>query len=88
MNAEVCAGQSIAAKEGRARSQAAKADSGPDARLRVAMQRGREPALETPRTTDATATTATDTLANPTNVAYCRRLSFIQTIPPVASPRR
>ena len=39
----------------------------------------------TPRTTDAAAVTAPDTLANPINVAYRRRLGLIPTIPPFAS---
>ena len=70
------------------KGQAAHANSGPGARLRVALHRRSRSVPATPRTADAAASTAPDTLANPTNVAYRRRLSQIQTIPPVASPPR
>ena len=88
MNAEDCSGQSLATVARRARGQAAKANSGPGARLRVALQLRLRTYPATPRTADAAATAAPDTLANPTNASYRRRLSLIQTIPPVASPPR
>ena len=88
MNAEDCSGQSLATEARRARGEAEKANSGPGARLRVTLQRRPRTYPATPRTADAAASTTPDTLANPTNVAYRRRLSLIQTIPPVASPPR
>ena len=88
MNAEDCAGQSIATEARRARGQAAKANSGPGARLRVALQRRPRTYPATLRTADAAATTAPDTLANPTNASYRRHLSLVQAIPPVVSPPR
>ena len=88
MNNEDFAGQSIATKARRAKGQAAHANIGPVARLRAALQRRPRTVPATPRTADAAASTAPDTLANPTNVAYRRRLSPIQTVPPVASPPR
>ena len=88
MNAEDFTGQSTATKARRARGQAAQANSGLGARLRVTLQRRLRTDPATPRTADTAATAAPDTLANPTKVAYRRRLSLIQTIPPVASPPR
>ena len=88
MNAEDCAGQSIATEARRARGQAAKANGGPGAGLRVTLQRRLRTYPATPRTADTGATAAPDMLANPTNVVYRRRLSLIQTIPPVVSPPR
>ena len=88
MNAEDCAGQSIATEARRAWGQAAKANSGPGAGLRVTLQRRLRTYPAPPRTTDAAASTAPDTLANPTNVVYRRCLSLIQTIPPVACQPR
>ena len=88
MNAEDCSTQSIATEARRARGQAAKANRGPGIWLRVALQGTPRTVPATPRTVDAATSTAPDTLANPTNVAYRRRLSLIQTIPPVASPPR
>ena len=88
VNAEDCPGQSIATAARRASGQAAKANSGPGARLRVALQRRLRTYPATPRAAEAAANAAPDTLANPTHVAYRRRLSVIQTIPPVASPPR
>ena len=86
MNAEDCAGQSIATEASRARVHAAEVNSGPGARLRVALQLRTYPA--TPRTANAAAAAAPDTLANPTNVAYRRRLGHIPNVPPVSrSPR-
>ena len=80
--------RSVAKVARRARGQAAKANSGPGARLRIALQRRLRTYPATPRTADAAATAASDTLAKPTNASYRRRLSLIQTIPPVASPPR
>ena len=88
MNTEDFAGQSIATKARRVRGQAAQAKSCPGARLRAALQRRPQAAPATPWTADAAATAAPDTFANPTNVVYRRRLSLIQTVPPVASPPR
>ena len=88
MNAEDFTGQSIATEARRAKGQAAQANSGLGARLRVTRQRRLRTHPATPRTADAGATAAPDTLANQTNVAYRRRLSLIQPIPPVASPPR
>ena len=88
MNAEDFTSQSTATKARRARGQAAQANSGPGARLRVTRQRRLRTHPAMPRTADTGATAAPETLANPTNVAYRRRLSLIQTIPPVASPPR
>ena len=88
MKTEDFAGQSIATKARRARCRAAQANSGPGARLRVELQRRPRTVPAAPRTADAAASTAPDTLANATNVAYRWRLSLIQTIPPVASPPR
>ena len=88
MNTEDCSGQSIATEARRTKGQAAKANSGPGARLRVALQRRLRTYAAKPQTEVAAATAAPATLANPTNVAYRRRFSLIQTIPPVASPPR
>ena len=88
MNAEDFTGQSTATKVRRAKGQAAQANSGPGARLRVTRQRRLRTYPATPRTADAGATAAPDTLANPTNVAYRRRLSLVQTILPLVSPPR
>ena len=75
MNTEDFAGQSIAFKASRAMGQAAQANSGPGAKLRAALQRRSRTVPATPRTVDAAATAAPYTLANPTNMAYRRRLS-------------
>ena len=88
MNAEDFTGQSNATKARRAKGQAAQANSGPGARLRVTRQRRLLTDPATPRTADAGATAAPETLANPTNVAYRRRLSLVQTILPLVSPPR
>ena len=88
VNAEDCSGQSNATEARRARGSAAKANSGPGARLRVKLHRRPETYPATPQTADTAATTAPDTLANPTNASYRRRLSLVQTIPLFASPPR
>ena len=89
VNTEDCAGQSIATEASRARGQAAKADSGPGARLRGARQRRLRTYPAKARTVDAAATAAPDTLAKPTHADYRRRLGHILNVPPVSnSPRR
>ena len=86
VNTEDCTGQSIATEARRARGQAEEADSGVAARLRIALQQWLRTYPATPRTADMAATTAPNTLANPTNASYRRRLSLVHTISPVSSP--
>ena len=89
MNAEDFTGQSTATKVRRERGQAAKANSGPGARPRIALQRRPSTRPAPLRIADAAAVTAPDTLANPTNLAYRRRLNLnLNLIPPVASAPR
>ena len=80
VNAEDCAGQSIATEASRARVHAAEVNSGPGARLRVALQRRLRTYPAMPRTSDAAAITAPGTLASPTNASYRRHLGLVQTI--------
>ena len=78
-------GRSMAEVARRARRQAEKVNDGFGARLHVALQRRLRTYFATPRTADAAAIDALDTLANPTNASYRRHLSLILTVPPVAS---
>ena len=85
VNAEDCAGQSIAPKASLAslaRGQATKTISDPGAGLCVALPRSPQTYPATPRIADAAVTAAPETLANPTHMAYRQHLSRIQTIPP------
>ena len=88
MNAEDFTGPSIATKARRARDEAAEANNGPGAELRLASQRSPRTHPETPLTTSATAVSGPETLANPTNVAYRQRFGLAPTIATFASPMR
>ena len=88
MNTWGSTGRSIAKVARRACNEAAKADNGPGARLRLASQRSPRTHPETPLTTSATAVNGPETLANPTNVAYRQRFGLAPTIATFASPMR